>query len=65
MSDNVLLNLFNKFGKRDNLGGLASILSPFHNKFNKINNTGAQMLDSFYHMTLKIFCYRNFWYENI
>ena len=31
--------------------GLLSILSLFRNKFNKFNNTGAQMLDSIYHMT--------------
>ena len=34
--------------------GLPSILSPFSNKFNKFNNTGAQVLDSIYHMTLKL-----------
>ena len=28
-----------------------SILSLFHNNFNQFNNTGAQMLDSIYHMT--------------
>ena len=28
----------------------------FHNEFNKFNNTVAQMIDSFYHMTLKLFC---------
>ena len=27
----------------------------FRNEFNKFNNTGAQMLDSIYHMTLKLF----------
>ena len=32
--------------------GLLSILSLFPNKFNKFNNTRAQMLDSIYHMTL-------------
>ena len=26
----------------------------FRNKFNKFNNTGAPMLDSIYHMTLKL-----------
>ena len=31
--------------------GLPSILSLFHNKFNKFNDTGARMLDSIYHMT--------------
>ena len=30
-----------------------SILSVFSDKFNKFNNTGAQMQDSIYHMTLK------------
>ena len=35
--------------------GLPSILSPFPNEFNKFNNTGARMLDSIYHMTLKLF----------
>ena len=34
--------------------GLLSILSLFRNKFNKFNNTGAGMLDTIYHMTLKI-----------
>ena len=35
--------------------GLPSILSLFLNKFNKFNNTGARMLDSIYHMTLKLY----------
>ena len=26
----------------------------FHNEFDQFNNTGAQLLDSIYHMTLKI-----------
>ena len=34
--------------------GLLSILSLFHNEFNKFNYTGARMLDSIYHMTLNI-----------
>ena len=33
--------------------GLSSILSLFRNEFNKFNNTGARMLDSIDHMTLK------------
>ena len=32
----------------------ARILSLFRNKFTKFNNTGARMLDSIYHMTLKL-----------
>ena len=53
MSAHVLLNLLNKLGKSDKMRGLPSILLLFCNKFNKFNNTGAQMLDSIYHMTLK------------
>ena len=34
--------------------GLSSILSLFRNEFNKFNNTGAQMLDSIYHVTLNL-----------
>ena len=34
--------------------GLLGILALFCNKFNKFNNTGAQMSDSIYHMTLKL-----------
>ena len=35
--------------------GLPSILSFFRNEFNKFNNTRARMLDSIYHMTLRLF----------
>ena len=31
-----------------------SVLSLVCNKFNKFNNTGERMLDSIYHMTLKL-----------
>ena len=55
MSAHVLLNLLNKLGKRDKMRGLPSILSLFPNKFNRFNNTGAQMLDSVYHMKLNYF----------
>ena len=34
--------------------GLPGILSLLHKKFNKFNNIVAQMLDSIYHMTLKL-----------
>ena len=54
MSAHVLLNLLNKLRKRDKMRGLLSILSLFCNKF-KFNNTGTQMIDSLYHMTLKVF----------
>ena len=54
MSDHVLLNFLKEFGKRDKMRGLLSILSLFRNKFNKFNNTRARMLDSIYHMTLRL-----------
>ena len=54
MSVYVSLNLLNELGKRDKKRGLPSILSIFRNEFNKFNNTGARMLDSIYHRTLKL-----------
>ena len=55
MSAQFLLNLLNELRKRDKMRGLPNILSLFRNKLNKFNNTGAGMLDSIYHMTLKLF----------
>ena len=57
MSAHVLLNLFNELGKEDKMRGLPRILSLFRNEFNKFNNTRARMLDSIYHMTLRLRCY--------
>ena len=54
MSAYVLLNLLKELGKRDKIRGLLSILSFFRNKVNKFNNTRARMLDSIYHMTLRL-----------
>ena len=54
MSAHVLLNLLNELGKRDKMRGLPSILFLVRNEFNKFNNTRAQMLDSIYHMTLRL-----------
>ena len=54
MSAQILLNLLNKLGKRDKMRDLQSILSLFRNEFYKFNNTRAQMLDSIYHMTLRL-----------
>ena len=56
MSAHVLLNLLNELGKRDKMRGLLKprILSLFRNEFNKFNNTRARMLDSIYHMTLRL-----------
>ena len=54
MSVHVLLNLSNEFEKRDKMRGLPSILSLFRSELNKFNNTRARMLDSIYHMTLRL-----------
>ena len=51
MSAHVLFNLLNELGRSDKMRGLPSILSLFHNEFNKFDNTRARMLDSIYHMT--------------
>ena len=54
MSAHVLLNSLNELGKIYKMRGLPSILSHFRNEFNKFNYTRARMLDSIYHMTLKL-----------
>ena len=54
MSAHVLSNLSNELGKRDKMRGLPSILSLFRSEFNQFNNTRARMLDSIYHMTLRL-----------
>ena len=54
MSAHVLLNLLNELGKRDKKRGLPSILSLFRNEFNKFNKTRAGMLESIYHMALRL-----------
>ena len=54
MSAHILLNLLNKLGKRDNMRGLPSILSLFCNELNKFIKARAQMLDSIYHMALRL-----------
>ena len=43
MGVHVLLNLLNAFVKRDKMRGLSSMLSLFHNEFNKFINTGARI----------------------
>ena len=55
-----LLNLLNELGKSDRMRDLLSIISLFLNELHTFNNTGARMLDSIYHMTLKYFCNRVF-----
>ena len=54
MSAHVFLNSLNELRKSDKMRGLPSFLTLFRNMFNKFNNTRAQMLDSIYHMTLKL-----------
>ena len=54
MSARVLLNVLNELEKRDKMRGLLIILSLFRNEFNKFNNTRVRMLDSIYHMTLRL-----------
>ena len=58
MSAHVLLNLLNELGKRDKMRGLPSILSLFRNEFNKFNNAGARMFDSY---DIKITLKSHFW----
>ena len=55
MSCHVLLNLLNESGGKEIKckDGRALYLF-FPNEFNKFNNTRAQMLDSIYHMTLRL-----------
>ena len=55
MSAHVLFNLLIELRKIDKMRSLPSIRSLFRNEFNKFNNAGARMLDSIYHMTLKLF----------
>ena len=54
MSAHVLLNLLNEMRKRDKKRSLSIILCLFRNKFNDLNHTGASMIDSIYHMTLRL-----------
>ena len=65
MSAHGLLNSLNELRKRYKMRGLPSILSLFRNKFNKFNNTGARMLDSIYHMTLKLLSKPYFWCKTL
>ena len=55
MSVHVLLNLSNELRKKYKMRDLPSILFLLLNEFNKFNNTGTRMIDSTYHMTLKLF----------
>ena len=80
MSAHVLSNSLNKLGKRHKcwacqafylffptllMRGLPSILSLFGNKFNKFNNTRAEMFDPIYHMTKRLTMKSHFCRNNI
>ena len=54
MSAHALLNLLHELGKIDKMRGLSSILSLFRNECNKFTNTRARILDSIYHITLRL-----------
>ena len=45
--------------------GLPSILSLFRNKFNKLNNTGAQNVRFYLSYDIKIILKSFFWRENV
>ena len=53
------------WGKSDKMRGLPRILLLFRKDFNTFNNTGARMLDSINHVTLKLIKNHVFWRENI
>ena len=54
MSAHILLNILNRLRKRGKMLGLDSNLSNFGDKFDKFNNSRAQVIDSIYFMTLKL-----------
>ena len=54
IENHVLLNLLKEFRKRSKMLDLLNVLWLFYSKLNKFNNTEAQMLDSIYHITLKV-----------
>ena len=54
MRAHVVLGLFNELRKSDKNRGLSIILSLFRNEFNKFNNARVRVLDSIYHMVLKL-----------
>ena len=63
-SAQVLLNLLNKLGKRDKMQGLPSILSLFHNDFNKFNNTRVSVLRFYLSYDIKNTLKAHFWRKN-
>ena len=54
MSADVILNLLNELRIGDKMRCLPSIFSLFRSEFNEFNNTRARVVDSVYHITLKL-----------
>ena len=54
MSADVLLNLLNPLRKRENMLETPRILNLSLNSLNKFNNADARMINSIYHVTLKL-----------
>ena len=50
----LVWNLLNKLRKIDIMLGLLHILSLFRKEFNKFNKTRTRMLDSIYHIALRL-----------
>ena len=50
----VLLNLLNELGKRDKMQGFRPFHLFFATNLINFNNTRARLLDSIYHMTLRL-----------
>ena len=64
MSAHVLLNLLNKLRKRDKMRGLQSKNITFPTSLTNSKNTGARMLNSIDHVTLKLLK-SYFWRDNV
>ena len=54
MSAHVLLNLLNELWKRDKMLGKPRNISLFHIELNTFNNIRARIVDSIYHMILRL-----------
>ena len=65
MSAHVLLNLFNEFGESDKMRGLPSILSLFHNEFNKFNKYISTNVRFYLSYDINIIIKSYFWRENV
>ena len=65
MSAHVLLNLFNELGESDKMRGLPSILSLFHNEFNKFNKNMSTNVRFYLSYDINIIMKSYFWRENV